>query len=129
MVTERQKKIVVAGVLAISAAALAGLLIAIIPHHQSFMLSGALALMVLTGAFLAGVPRWRRLDHMQRDSRLDSWYWGGSFGGAAGLVLVLVFSGVRSPIFAGAASVWVLQFAGYATARLHWWLTHRSAAS
>jgi hypothetical protein len=63
---------------------------------------------------------------MQRDSRLNSWYWGGGFGGGAGLVLALLFTGVRSQVFAGAALVWALQFTGYAVARLHWWLVHRT---
>jgi hypothetical protein len=76
----------------------------------------ALAIVVLVGAFISMVPRWQMLDHMQKDSRLTSWYWGGGFGGGAGLVVALMFSGVRSPFFAGAALVWLLQCTGYAIA-------------
>lgn len=127
-ITARQWKIGIAAIGAISAATIGGFLIGVIPRYLSPTWGGVLATTVLIGAFLASLPRWHRLDHMQRDSRLVGWYWGGGFGGGLGLVLTLVFAGVRSPFFAGAALIWLLQFTGYALARLQWWLAHRSKA-
>jgi hypothetical protein len=127
--TARQRKIGIAGALSVFAAAGGGLLIGLLPGYQAPVLSGAMSVAVLIGVFLAMLPRWRRLDHMQRDSRLSSWYWGGSFGAAAGLVLALLFTGARSPFFAGAAMIWLLQFTGYAVARLWWWRAHRADAA
>jgi hydrogenase/urease accessory protein HupE len=125
-ITARQRKIGIGGVMAILAAAAGGLLIGILPRHLPLTIGAALATVILIGVFLAMLPRWRRLDHMQRDSRLVSWYWGGGFGGGLGLVLALMFAGARSPLFAGAALVWMLQFTGYTLARLSWWFAHRS---
>jgi hypothetical protein len=128
-ITARQRKIGIAGVVAVSAAVGGGSLIGIIPRYLPPTLGGVLAIAVLIGVFLTMVPRWRMLDHMQQDSRLDSCYWGGSFGGAVGLILAIVFAGVRSPLFAGAALIWLFQFTGYALARLRWWLAHRSGVA
>jgi hypothetical protein len=128
-ITARQRKIGIAGVAAMSAAVVGGFLIGIIPQYLAPTLGGVMAIAVLIGVFVTMLPRWRMLDHMQQDSRLGSWYWGGSFGGAVGLVLAIVCAGVRSPLFAGAALIWLLQFTGYAVARLRWWLAHRSGAA
>jgi hypothetical protein len=128
-ITARQKQIYIAGALMMSAAAGGGLLIGILPRYQTPVFSGTLAIAVMIGVFLTMLPRWRMLDHMEQDSRLLSWYWGGGFGGSVGLVLVIVFAGVRSPLFSGAALIWLLQCMGYAVARFRWWLAHRSDAA
>jgi len=127
-ITARQKKIGFAGVASVAAAILGGLLIGLGALYLSQAAASVLAAIVLLVVFLAMLPRWRTLDHMQQDSRLVSWYWGGGFGGGLGLILALVIAGARSPLFAGAALVWLLQFMGYAVARLRWWLAHRSEA-
>jgi hypothetical protein len=126
VITARQRKIGIAGIAMTATAAGGGLLIGIIPEHLPPTVQGVVAIAVLAGVFLTMLPRWRSLDHMQRDSRLSSWYWGGGFAGGAGVLLALILAGGRSPFFAGAALVWFLQFAGYALARLQWWLSHRS---
>lgn len=125
----RQRQIVMAGIWALAAAAAGGLLIGISPRLLPPAATGVLAVVTLAGVFLAIRPRWRRLDDLERHSRLSSWYWGGGFGWALGLVLAAVLAGVRSPIFAGAALVSLLQFTGYAAARLQWWLEHRAPAA
>jgi hypothetical protein len=122
----RRQKLAVAAASMLLAAITAGLVIGLLPKRMPLAATGPLAGLILLGAFLTIRPYWRRLDHMQRDSRLVSWYWGGGFGGGLGLVLAVTVAGVRSPLFAGAALVWGLQFAGYATARLRWWLAHRA---
>ena len=91
--------------------------------------AGLLVILIWVAVFLAMLPWWRNLDHMQHDSHLVSWYWGGSFGGGLCLMLVMAIAGVRSEMFAGAALVWLAQIAGYAIALLKWWITHRAEAS
>jgi hypothetical protein len=76
-ITARQKQIYIAGALMMSAAAGGGLLIGILPRYQTPVFSGTLAIAVMIGVFLTMLPRWRMLDHMEQDSRLLSWYWGG----------------------------------------------------
>jgi uncharacterized membrane protein YfcA len=129
---EREKRIRIASAVSLLAACVAGILIGLLsgqaPHIPQLAV-GLLAAAILFGAFMAMVPRWRRLDHMQQDSRLRSWYWGGGFAGGLGLVLALIFGGARSPLFAGAALVWLLQCAGYGASRLNWWRVHRAEAA
>ena len=121
---ERRKAIWSTTALSIAAAAVAGGLFGMFGLGASLPVAVMIAVVVLAGAFVAGVPRWRRLDHMERDSRLLGWYWGGGFGGGLGLLLAGV-GGVRSDLFTGAALVWLLQFGGYVVWRLGWWLHHR----
>ncbi|WP_448663343.1 hypothetical protein ACG3SL_01325 [Sphingomonas sp. CJ20] len=128
-ISARQRRIWIAAAATVLAAALGGVLIGLGPRYLPAPGAGVFAAIVLAGAFLAMLPRWRALDHMQKDSRLISWYWGGGFGGGLGLVLAAVLAGTRSPLFAGAALVWLLQFLGYALARLNWWLAHRADAA
>lgn len=128
-VSARQRKIGIAFAAMMLCAAIAGLLIAILSSHVSMGVAGLLAALVLAAALLAARPWWRMLDHMQRDAHLTSWYWGGSFGGGLGLVLAIIAAGTRSPLFAGAALVWLLQCAGYGIALLIWRFAHRSQPS
>ncbi|WP_237718466.1 hypothetical protein [Sphingomonas sp. ATCC 31555] len=128
-VSARQRKIGVAAAVMMLGSVVAGLVIAILPLHLPIAIAGGLAALVLAAAFLVALPWWRMLDYMQRDGHLFSWYWGGSFGGGLALVLLAIGTGVRSPWFAGAALVWLLQCGGYGISRLIWWFAHRSQAS
>lgn len=125
-VGERRKAIWSTTALSIIAAAVAGGLFGLFGIGASSPVAVMIAVTVLAGAFVAALPRWRRLDHMERDSRLLGWYWGGGFGGGLGLLLALAMGGARSPVFAGAALVWLLQFGGYVVWRLGWWIHHRA---
>lgn len=125
----RRRKIWLAAGIALLATVAGGILIGLMPRYLSKGAAGGLAAIILVGVFLAMTPRWRMLDYMQRDSRLVSWYWGGSFGGGLGLVLAIILGGVRSPLFAGAALVWLLQCTGYVLVRVRWWFAHRSTAA
>jgi hypothetical protein len=122
----RQRKLGVAMCLAGAGAVLAGLLVGRLPRQWPLALTAPIAVTCPAAAFIGLRPWWRALDHMQKDSRLRCWYWGGSLGGGVALLLAAVGSGVRSPFFAGAVLVWLLQFAGYAAERCLWWLAHRS---
>ena len=131
--SRRERKLWIAMAWALLAATVGGLLCGLVIFTGRGVIppvaAGLLATLILAAAFLAMLPWWRNLDHMQRDSHLTSWYWGGSFGGGLGVMLVMAMAGVRSDMFAGAALVWLAQMAGYAIALLKWWITHRSQAS
>lgn len=132
--SQRSRKLWVAAALAVLGASVAGLLSGVIlfklRDDVSILAATPLVALLLTLAFLAMLPWWRKLDHMERDSHLTSWYWGGTFGGGLGLLLILFVSGdIRSPLFIGAAIVWLAQAAGYVIGLLHWWIVHRAKAS
>lgn len=129
----RERKLWIAVALGLLVASLGGLLCGLVifvgRDHISPLAAGLLVVAIWAAVFLGMLPWWRNLDHMQRDSHLVSWYWGGSFGGGLGLLLVMAIAGVRGDMFAGAALVWLGQTAGYAIALLKWWITRRPQAS
>lgn len=129
----RENKLWTAVIWSLLAASVGGLLCSLVMFvwrdHIPPLAAGLLVIAIWAAVFLAMLPWWRRLDHMQRDSHLVSWYWGGSFGGGLALLLVMAIGGVRSDMFAGAALVWLAQTAGYAIALLKWWITHRAQPS
>lgn len=129
MVMSRQRQIQIAAVALLLAGGIGGVLIGLSPIYLAPIWAGVATALVLAAVFLAMLPRWQRLDHMQRDSRLLSWYWGGGFGGGLALVLTLTMAGSGSPIFIGAAAVWLLQCAGYLAGRFWWWFAHRAEAA
>jgi hypothetical protein len=105
-----------------------GLLVTAGEHGVAKWAVLALMAAVLAAVFAAAGPWWARLDDMQRDGRLVSWYWGGAFGGGLGLLAALALGGTRSPLVYGALLVWVPQCAGYLLYRLGWTLSHRVVA-
>lgn len=63
---------------------------------------------------LAGtLPWWRKLDAMQKDAHLESWYWGGMAGGVAVLMALAVGAGIRSDLARGGGLVLVGQGVGF----------------
>lgn len=132
-IERRQKVIWMAGGAALLAGVglglACGLLIAAGPGHIS-LAAIVLACAVLVGlALLACMPWWRRLDHMARDAHLTAWYWGASFGGGVALLAAIAASGVRNPLFHGAAMVFFAQVAAYGVFWLGWWAMRRSKAA
>src|SRR5438876_9930735 len=65
-------------------------------------------------AVLVAVPWWRALGEMQREAQLTSWYWGGSFGGAVGVLSALVIGGAHSPLVLGTLLMGAAQVASFA---------------
>jgi len=58
----------------------------------------------------------------------SNWFWGGSFGGGLGLLLLILIGG-KNDVVLGAAAVWIAQFIGYAIAFIGWKIAHRAAES
>jgi len=132
-IERRQKVIWMAGGAALLAAMGVGLVCGVlITAGQGHI---PLALIVLACAVLIGVallacmPWWRRLDHMARDAHLTAWYWGASFGGGVALLATIASSGFRSPLFQGAALVFLAEVAAYGVCWLAWWAMRRSKAA
>jgi hypothetical protein len=94
--------------------------------HMPAALLGLLLAVVLAVMFAGLLPWWRRLDHMERDGHLMSWYWGGSFGGGLGVLLLLVVDRGSGQLLMGAVLVWFAQIIGYAVALIAWKVAHRS---
>lgn len=88
-----------------------------------------LAVALAVAGFIASLPWWRKLDYMQRDSHLVSWYWGGGIGAVVGLIVTLGLFGRESHLVAGAALVLSAQVFGYAAALVVWWFRHRGKVS
>ncbi|CAN7458312.1 hypothetical protein [Caulobacter sp. LjRoot300] len=132
-VERRQKRIWMAGGAALLAALAVGLVsgVVIVAGQGRVPLAViVLACAALTGAaLLATIPWWRRLDHMARDAHLTAWYWGASFGGGVALLATIAASGVRAPLFQGAALVFLAQVAAYGVCWLGWWAMRRSKAA
>jgi hypothetical protein len=71
---------------------------------------------LLTGcglALLACVPWWKRLDDMQKQGHLVSWYWGGLAGGIASLMALVASRGVRSDLANGGMIVLLSEAVGF----------------
>jgi hypothetical protein len=132
-IERRQKVIWMAGGAALLAAMGVGLVcgVLIMAGRGHLPLAAiVLACAVLIGlALLACMPWWRRLDHMSRDAHLTAWYWGASFGGGVALLAAIASSGVRSPLFHGAALVFLAEVAAYGVCWLAWWAMRRPSAS
>lgn len=64
-------------------------------------------------ALWACVPWWNRLDDMQKQGHLVSWYWGGLAGGIVSLMALVASSGVRSAIASGGLIVLLSEAAGF----------------
>ena len=98
---------------AIAAGVVAGRLVRLGTHGENFWLIFPAALAVCWLALAATLPWWRKLDAMQKDGHLVSWYWGGMAGGMAVLMALAAGSGVRSDLAQGGGLVLVGQGIGF----------------
>ena len=71
-------------------------------------------------ALLASVPWWNRLDDMQKQGHLVSWYWGGLAGGIISLMALVAYSGVRSDLATGGLTVLLSETAAFMLAWFFW---------
>jgi hypothetical protein len=81
---------------------------------ENFWLVYPALLTVMGLVFLGTYPWWRRLDDVQRQSHLVSWYWGGMIGGVVVLMALIAGAGVHSDLARGGVFVIVGQAIGFA---------------
>lgn len=80
-------------------------------------------------AFAASIPWWRKVDHMQREGHLVSWYWGGLGAAALVLMALIAATGVKSDMTRGAMYLVIGQSAGFFAYWFAWQWAHRGAES
>jgi membrane protease YdiL (CAAX protease family) len=68
---------------------------------------------------------WRKIDDLQQQGQLVSWYWGGTFGGLALLIYVITFFGRESDFTQGAVMMATAQLAGFLIVWFVWLLRGR----
>ena len=96
------------------AGALAGsVMLGIAGPGRYFWLTFPMLVAVCVIAGMASGPWWRRLDDMQREGQLISWYWGGIGGGLVMLMDIVARTGVRDPLFTGGVLLLAGQSVGY----------------
>ena len=94
------------------------------PGEQFWLVYPAL-LAVCALAFAACIPWWRRLDEMQKNWHLVSWYWGGLAGGLAVMMALVAATGVHSDLSKGALYMAMGQAVAFLIFFAGWSLRHR----
>lgn len=97
----------------LAAAIIAGRLVRLDGPGQNFWLLFPASVAVCWLALAGTLPWWRRLDAMQKDAHLVSWYWGGMAGGMAVLMALATGAGIRSDLARGGGLVLVGQGAAF----------------
>lgn len=105
-------------------AAVAGIMIGKAVPTGTGVDNSALALLAafgLWGLLLATTWLWwRRIDDVQRQGQLVSWWWGGLSGALVTVAYLLATFGRHDDVSLGATYVFFGQFAGYAIVWLIW---------
>jgi hypothetical protein len=96
---------------------------------EYFWLTFPLLVALCVVAGWAAGPWWRRLDDMQRQGHLVSWYWGGIGGMLMTLMALVAATGVRSPLATGGFLVTIGQSAGFLVYWLFWARGRRGPAA
>jgi hypothetical protein len=121
------------GLLALGAALAAGLVAGRIVRlgapGENFWLVFPALVAVCALAFAACIPWWRKVDHMQREGQLVSWYWGGIGGATLVLLALVAATGVNSDLARGAMYLVLGQTAGFLAYWFAWQWAHRGAES
>ena len=111
----------------LAAAGASMMLRSVAPGEHFWLVLGAL-LVVCALALWACLPWWNRLDDMQKQGHMVSWYWGGLAGGIAGLMWVVAAVGVHGQMAVGALIVFLGEAAGFLLF-LFVWALRRSGPS
>ena len=100
---------------------LGGRLVRLVEPGQHFWLVFPLLLLVAGAMMLVPMPWWNRLDDLQKQGQLNSWYWGGLAGGLVVLMWIVAATGPDSPVSKGAVALFIGQGAGFLIAYAVWW--------
>lgn len=116
---------IVAFAAAVSGGILAGRVARMGPPGEHFWIVFPLLLVVCLLAFAGSLPWWRRLDDVQKNGHLITWYWGGTIGLVVALMALIAGTGVESQFTKGAMYLIIGQTAGFLLAFGLWWLRGR----
>jgi hypothetical protein len=87
---------------------------------QHFWVTFPLLIAACVVAGWAAAPWWRRMDDMQREGHLISWYWGGIGGALVALMALVAATSVRSQLATGGFLVLIGETAGFFIYWLFW---------
>lgn len=82
-----------------------------------------LGMLILAGAW----PWWNKTDDLQKQGQLISWWWGGTAGALAMLIVLITLTGRHSDMSLGAIYIFMAEFAGMVVAYLVWKIRGRGA--
>jgi len=88
-----------------------------------FVYPALVAVMAL--AFASTIPWWRKLDDMQKQGHLVSWYWGGMAGGLAVMLALVAANGVDADLSQGSLHTVLGQAVGFVVAWIIWSVRRR----
>lgn len=78
--------------------------------------------------FIAVWPWWKRLDDLQKQAHLTSWYWGGMSGAVLWVIWLVANKMHHTDFGMGAVAMFSAQFAGFCVYYLFWWIRGRGPA-
>lgn len=117
------------GLLAVGATTFAGFIngriIRIGAPGENFWLVFPALLLVFALAMAAVQPFWNRLDDVQKNGHLVSWYWGGQAGAVVVLMGLVAATGTHSHYSLGGLAVFMGQAVAFGIAWLIWRLRLR----
>ena len=106
-----------------------GLLLRKVGPGEHFWLVFPILVVGCALALLACVPWWNRLDDMQKQGHMVSWYWGGTAGGITSLMALVAYSGVRSDLATGGFVVLLTEAGAFLLAWALWAYARRGPKS
>lgn len=104
--------------------------------HPAFPVRLAIGLVIVVAGIWAACRYWRNVDEAGREAQKWAWFWGGSIGMAAGMILLALAAvgridvvpadtAPRMLLFYGAGVMIVAQLAGFLAAWIYWWARRR----
>jgi len=85
--------------------------------------------LLAAGYCWACLPWWRQIDHMERDSWLTAWFWGGGYGAVVALLATAAIGGLHSDWFRGGLLVMGAATLGHIVFQAVWRYVHRGGAA
>ncbi len=106
---------------------------------MSALVPGLILALVFVAVFLISLKWWRTLDEAAQEAHKWAWWWGGSWGMAAGFIVIgalylldrddavggLLGNSPSAIFYHGAMAIVLAQTLGYALCWSLWWLSRR----